>query len=98
MSAVMTTTTIRLPDALKARVTAAAKQAGTTAHSFILEAIAEKTDEAERRTEFHDLAEKRYADIAATGKAIPWSEMRAYLEARLAGKKPRRPAPRKLAR
>ncbi len=94
----MSTTTIRLPDELKARVAAAAKQAGTTAHSFILEAIAEKTDEAERRNEFHDLAEKRYADIVATGKAIPWSEMRAHLEARLAGKKPRRPAPRKLAR
>jgi predicted transcriptional regulator len=94
----MSTTTIRLPDELKARVAAAAKQAGTTAHSFILEAIAEKTDEAERRNEFHDLAEKRYADIVATGKAIPWSVMRAYLEARLAGKKPRRPAPRKLAR
>jgi predicted transcriptional regulator len=94
----MTTTTIRLPDELKARVAAAAKQAGTTAHSFILEAIAEKTDETERRNEFHDLAEKRYADIVATGKAISWSDMRAYLEARLAGKKPRRPAPRKLAR
>jgi predicted transcriptional regulator len=94
----MTTTTIRLPDELKARVAAAAKQAGTTAHSFIVQAIAEKTDEAERRNEFHDLAEKRYADIVATGKAIPWGEMRAYLEARLAGKTPRRPAPRKLAR
>ena len=94
----MSTTTIRLPDDLKARVAAAAKQAGTTAHSFIVQAIAEKTDEAERRNDFHELAEKRYADIVATGKAIPWSEMRAYLEARLAGRKPRRPAPRKLAR
>ena len=32
-------TTIRLPNDLKARVAAAAKRAGTTAHSFILEAI-----------------------------------------------------------
>lgn len=94
----MSTTTIRLPDALKARVSAAAKRAGTTAHGFILEAIAEKTDEEERRSEFHDVAEKRYAAIVATGKTIPWSEMRDYLARRVAGKKARRPSARKLAR
>ncbi len=94
----MSTTTIRLPDHLKARVAAAAKRAGTTTHNFILQAIAEKTDDEERRSDFHDVAEKRYADIVASGKTIPWSEMRTYLESRLAGKKPRRPAARKLAR
>ena len=94
----MSTTTIRLPDDLKARVAAAAKRAGTTAHSFILEAIAEKADEEERRTDFHDVAERRYAAIVASGKTIPWSEMRSYLENRAAGKKPRRPTARKLAR
>lgn len=94
----MPTTTIRLPDRLKARVAAVAKRAGKTAHSFILEAIAEKTDEEERRSDFHELAEKRHAGIAARGETIPWSEMRTYLQRRLAGKKPRRPAARKLAR
>lgn len=94
----MSTTTIRLPQDLKARVVAAAKRAGTTPHSFIVEAIAEKADEAERRSDFHDVAEKRYSQIAASGKTIPWSEMRAYLENRVAGKKARRPAAKKLAR
>jgi predicted transcriptional regulator len=95
----VSTTTIRLPEQLKARVAAAAKRAGTTTHSFILEAIAEKADGEERRSEFNDTAEKRYADIIASGKAIPWSEMRKHLERRLAGEsKARRPAPRKLAR
>lgn len=94
----MSTTTIRLPADLKARVAAAAKRAGTTPHSFILEAIAEKADEEERRSDFHDVAEKRYAAIVASGKTIPWSEMRAYLAGRVAGKKPRRPTARKLAR
>jgi len=93
----MSTTTIRLPDDLKARVAAAARRAGTTAHGFILEAIAEKTDEEERRSDFHDVAEMRYAEIVASGKTIPWSEMRTYLDNRLAGKKPRRPTARKLA-
>jgi len=94
----MSTTTIRLPEDLKARIAAVARRTGKTAHSFILEAIAEKADEAERRGDFHELAEKRYAAIAASGKAIPWGEMRTYLEDRLAGKRPRRPVARKLAR
>jgi len=93
----MSTTTIRLPEELKARVAAAAKRAGTTAHSFILEAIAEKADQEERRAEFHEVAERRYAEIAASGKTIPWTEMRRYLEDRLTGKKPKRPVARKLA-
>lgn len=94
----MPTTTIRLPEALKARIAAAAKRAGTTSHNFILEAIAEKADQEERRTEFNQIAEERYARIVATGKTIPWSEMRSYLEDRVAGGKARRPAARKLAR
>lgn len=91
----MSTTTLRLPNHLKARVTALAKRAGKTVHSFILEAIAEKTDEIERRSDFQEVAEKRYAGIVATGETIPWSAMRAYLGHRLAGQKPRRPRARK---
>lgn len=94
----MSTTTIRLPSDLKARVAAAAKRAGTTRHSFILTAIAEKAEEAERYSNFHDEAEKRYVAIAADGKTIPWNKMRTYLEARIAGKKARRPTAKKLAR
>ena len=94
----MSTTTIRLPQDLKARVATAAKRAGTTAHSFILEAIAEKADEEERRSDFHDIADKRYSRVAASGKTIPWSEMRSDLENRISGRKARRPVARKLAR
>jgi predicted transcriptional regulator len=94
----MSTTTIRLPKHLKARIAVAAERAGTTAHSFILEAIAEKADQEERRGDFNDVAEKRYAHIIASGKTIPWQDMRSYLEDRLAGKKVTRPVARKLAR
>ena len=44
----MSTTTIRLPEDLKERVSQAADRAGTTAHGFILEAIAEKAEREER--------------------------------------------------
>ncbi len=94
----MSTTTIRLPEELKARIAAAAKRAGTTPHNFILEAIAKRTEQEELRAAFDAVAEARYANIVATGKTIPWQEMRSYLEARVTGKKVKRPVARKLAR
>jgi predicted transcriptional regulator len=94
----MSTTTIRLPDDLKSRIAKAAKRRGTTAHSFILDAIAEKAEQAERQTQFDAEAEQRYADIVASGKTIPWTDMRHYLEQRIAGKTARRPVARKLTR
>ena len=93
----MSTTTIRIPEDLKARVAAAAERAGTTAHSFILEAIAEKAEQAERRTDFYAVADRRYANLVASGKTIPWEKMRAYLESRIAGKPDKRPATKKRA-
>ena len=94
----MSTTTIRLPEDLKSRVAAAAKRAGTSTHSFILDAIAQKTAQEEMRTDFDAEAEDRYARIAASGKTIPWQEMRGYLEERIAGNAATRPTARKLAR
>lgn len=94
----MSTTTIRLPKDLKSRVAAAAERAGKTAHGFILEAIAEKTDREAQNADFLETAEKRYANIVASGKTIPWKKMRGYLEDRLADRPAARPAARKLAR
>ncbi len=94
----MATTTIRLPQGLKERIARAAERAGSTAHSFILEAIAEKAEQAELRAEFQDTAERRYAEIVASGKTVPWNEMHRYLERRLTGNKVTRPRPRTLVR
>lgn len=94
----MPTITIRLPADLKERIGVLAKRAGTTSHSFILEAIAEKAEQVEQRPDFHDVAEKRYAAIVASGKTIPWNEMRRYLEDRVAGMAVTLPRARKLAR
>ena len=94
----MSTTTIRLPQELKDRVARAAERAGSTAHSFILEAIAEKAEQEERQGEFQETAEQRYAGILASGKTVSWNVMRRYLERRLTGNKIARPKPRTLAR
>jgi putative transposase len=69
----MSTTTVRLSEDLKARVAKAAERAGTTAHNFIIEAIAEKAEELEQRSAFQSEAEARYDTIVESGKTIGWS-------------------------
>lgn len=93
----MPTTTVRLPQNLKQRIARAAERAGTTAHNFILEALAEKADQEERRAEFLETAERRYAQITSSGKTVPWDEMRKHLERRTAGKKSVRPKARAIS-
>ena len=94
----MAITSIRLPDDLKARITDAAKQAGSTTHSFILAAIAEKAEQVELRAEMEGVAADRYADIVSSGETIGWDDMRAYLIARIAGDTVKRPRARKFSR
>ena len=94
----MSTTTIRIEDDLKARVAAAAERAGKTAHAFILDAIAQTVEQVELDDEFHHVADARWAKVLSTGKTVAWDDAKAYLEARLRGKSPRKPLPRKLGR
>ncbi|TBU90060.1 CopG family transcriptional regulator [Stutzerimonas kirkiae] len=93
----MSTTTLRLPDDLKARIAKAAKRAGTTPHHFMLEAVAEKIEQAERRADFDTIAEQRYARILETGQTLPWHELRDYLKARATGRSLPRPVAHKRA-
>jgi predicted transcriptional regulator len=91
----MTTTTIRIDDDLKARVAAAAERAGKTAHAFILDAIARTVEQAELDEAFHRVADRRWANVLATGKTVPWDDAKAWLEARSRGERPHRPVARK---
>ena len=94
----MSTTTIRLPEDLKARVARVAEAAGTTSHNFILEAIAEKAEQAERRSDFHAEAEHRWTEFLETGESIPWEDMRRYLTGRIESEATPRPVARKFAK
>lgn len=91
------TTTIRLPDELKARVAKAAAAAGVSPHGFIVEAVAAKAAEAEARQAFEALAQQRLADFKRGGKAIAFADMRQYMQDKAAGRPSARPKARKLA-
>ena len=86
----MATTTLRIEDELKARVTAAAERAGKSPHAFMLEAIAQQVEQAELDEAFHRLADERWREVEA-GATVEWDEARAWVAARLRGEGPARP-------
>ena len=88
----MSTTTIRIEDDLKARVAAAAQQAGKTAHAFILDAISQTVEQVDLENAFNAVADQRWAKIQASGKTVPWEDARAYLAARANGEPARKPS------
>lgn len=81
----MSTTTIRLPDDLKAKIAKAAAAAGTTPHYFMLEAITEKLNLADRKKDFENVALRRFNKIVETGQVISWDDMQRYLSAKVKG-------------
>ena len=91
----MSTTTIRIEDDLKARVSAAAEKIGKTAHAFILDALTQTVEQAELDNAFQALADERWANIRTTGKTVAWDDAKAYLAARAKGERARKPAARK---
>ncbi|TMG87465.1 MAG: hypothetical protein E6H78_01220 [Betaproteobacteria bacterium] len=89
-------TTLKLPEALKARVGAAAAAAGKTPHAFMVEAIELQTALSERRREFLGAALAAREEVAQYGLVLDGDEVLSYLKARLEGRRPARPRKRKL--
>ena len=87
----MATTTVRVPDALRARIARAAERANMTPHALMLEALEERVELEEARAALTAEADLRYAEWTRTGRGYDWHEMRAYLEARAAGRRAQRP-------
>ncbi|SIT51688.1 CopG family transcriptional regulator [Paraburkholderia piptadeniae] len=82
----MSTTTLRLPPDLRDRISKLAEQSGTTAHSFMLEAIAERVANEELRREFLEEGDNRIANMLEMGVGIEWADMRGYLRERAANR------------
>lgn len=91
----MSTTTIRIDEELKSRVTAAAQRAGKTAHAFIVDAIARTVEHAEVEEAFDRIADERWAALLAKGRSVAWSDAKAWLDASARGEHPPRPPARR---
>jgi predicted DNA-binding protein len=87
----MSTTTLRLPPELRDRISRLAEESGTTAHSFMLEAIAERVTAEELRRKFLAEGNNRLSNMLENGLGIEWADMRDYLGQRAAGGDPGTP-------
>ena len=87
----MPATTIKISTELRNRVALAAKKAGTTAHAFLVQAVEKQTEFSELRLRFVTDALAAEQDVLRTGLGYRADEVHAYFDARIRGKKPRRP-------
>jgi predicted transcriptional regulator len=90
---VSSSTTLKLSEALKERIAPLAKAAGKTPHAWMVEAIETQANLAEKRKRFVDHALASLAEYKRTGVAYAAEDVREYLAAKVAGKRPARPKP-----
>ena len=79
----MSTTTLRIENALRERIVRLAKAFDQTPHNFMLEALAQKVDEAEWKLDMQREARQRDMGLTAGEPGVEWHEMRTYLRGRL---------------
>ena len=92
------TTTLKLPEPLKARIAPLAEAAGKTPHAWMINALEAQAALAEMREAFIAEAEASAADLDAGGPLYGGEDVHAYIVARAAGKTAPRPLPVRRAR
>jgi predicted transcriptional regulator len=90
----MSTTTLRLPDEVKARIERLAAAQGKSAHALMVDTLDESSAAMERRIEFEAEAARRWAEYRRTGEYITLEDARAYAMARARGEDPPKPVVR----
>ena len=82
---------IKLPEELKKRIARVVKDTGESAHGFMLEAIRQETERAEKRRGFLDDAYAAHTDFQRSGEGYALADVKAYYRAKLQGRKSRKP-------
>jgi len=88
-----TTTSLKLPDALKATIAQVAAFEGKTSHALMVETLQTAMEDALARQQFYVDGEAAYQDTLRTNKAYRNEDVKAYIVARVRGDKPTRPRP-----
>lgn len=91
----MSTTTLRLPEEVKARIERLAAAQGKSAHAVMVATLDEATAAMERRLEFEAEAARRLDEYRRTGEYYTLEDMRSYALALARGEKPPKPPLRK---
>ena len=91
-------TTLKVPDDLRARLAEKAEAEGKSAHAYMLEALKEKADRADRRREYLSAGAAALEEYERSGIAFAMEDVEQYILGIAAGKKPGRPKPAKASR
>jgi hypothetical protein len=83
----MSTTTLRIDESLRDRISRLAQALSQTPHSFMVEALAQKADEAEWRLGVQGVAQQRDLALQVGEPGVEWHEMKTYLRQRLSDTK-----------
>jgi predicted transcriptional regulator len=87
------TTTLKLSEDLKARITPLAEAEGKAPHAWMVDALEAQATLAEMREAFIADAEASAAELDAGGALYAAEDVHAYISARASGKSVRRPRP-----
>jgi len=85
------TTTLKLPEALKKRITPLAEAAGKSAHAWMVEALETQAEAMEKRRAFLESALASEAEVERTGRVYKSDDVLAWFVARSSGKKAPKP-------
>jgi len=92
-----TTTSLKLPDALKATIAKVAAFEGKTAHALMVDTLQAAMEDALVRQQFYVDGEAAYQDTIRSNAVFGGEDVKAYVIARMeghaAGNKPGRPRP-----
>jgi hypothetical protein len=88
-----TTTSLKLPEALKEQIAKTAAREGKTAHALMVETLQTAMDEARMREEFSAEAEESHQEMVRTNICYNAEEMFTWMRARARGDKTARPKP-----
>lgn len=91
-----TTTSLKLPDALKTTIAKVAAFEGKTAHALMVDTLQVAMEEALVRQQFYADGEAAYQDTIRLNAVYGGADVKAYVMARTAGGKPSRPQPQPL--
>lgn len=86
-------TSLKLPRSLKARIEKLARRSGASAHSLMVQALAEHVEAAERHIRFFDDAARADEAMQKSGSGYAMRDVHAYAIAKARGRAARRPKP-----
>ncbi len=87
----MPSTTLKLDEELKRRISAIAQSKDTNAHAWMVDTLKRAIDQAEQEVEILEIAEKRWAKFKRDGKSVSQADMDTYLDALASGKPASKP-------